>query len=114
MVAQVPNYGRQARKNPKYQESHTQELSRKYENMRWSLAETSSRYDDLVEQEKRIRILFDLPEFGISGLNTGGGNVLVGQLLGRQQILLQIVSNAITNQPLRGVQVQEQNPLAGA
>lgn len=37
-------------------------LKKKFEKMRWNLAEVERRYDELVEQEVRIRNLFDLPE----------------------------------------------------
>ncbi len=39
-----------------------QQLTEKYEQMRWYLAEVESRYDDLVRKEVHLRSLFDLPE----------------------------------------------------
>ena len=37
------------------------ELSRRYETMRWELAELNSKYEDLIEKEIAIRGMFDLP-----------------------------------------------------
>lgn len=36
-------------------------LQEKYEQMRWNLAEVTSRYDELIDKEIRIRSLFDIP-----------------------------------------------------
>ncbi len=39
-----------------------QQLSEKFEQMRWNLAEVEDRYTELVSREVRVRSLFDLPE----------------------------------------------------
>ena len=36
-------------------------LHEKYEQMRWNLAEVTSRYDELIDKEIKIRSLFDIP-----------------------------------------------------
>ena len=36
-------------------------LQEKYEQMRWNLAEVTSRYDELIDKEIKIRSLFDIP-----------------------------------------------------
>ncbi|MBD3258509.1 peptidoglycan DD-metalloendopeptidase family protein [candidate division GN15 bacterium] len=43
-------------------EAENQELADKYESLRWSLAETESRYSDLVQKEIALRTIFDLPQ----------------------------------------------------
>jgi murein DD-endopeptidase MepM/ murein hydrolase activator NlpD len=42
--------------------AENQQLSDKFEQMRWNLAEVEDRYNELVSREVRIRSLFDLPE----------------------------------------------------
>ena len=42
--------------------SENLQLSEKFEQMRWNLAEVEDRYSELVSREIRIRSLFDLPE----------------------------------------------------
>jgi len=36
-------------------------LQEKYEQMRWNMAEVTSRYDELIDKEIKIRSLFDIP-----------------------------------------------------
>ncbi|MBD3331933.1 peptidoglycan DD-metalloendopeptidase family protein [candidate division GN15 bacterium] len=43
-------------------ETENEELSAKYEELRWHLAEVDARYDDLVQKEVAIRTIFGLPE----------------------------------------------------
>jgi hypothetical protein len=42
--------------------AENQQLSEKFEQMRWNMAEVEDRYNELVSREVRIRSLFDLPE----------------------------------------------------
>ena len=37
-------------------------LADKFENLRWSLSETESRYNDLIQKEIALRTIFDLPQ----------------------------------------------------
>jgi len=50
-----------------------QQLSEKFEQMRWNLAEVEDRYSELVSREVRIRSLFDLPEIDTEERQLGVG-----------------------------------------
>ncbi len=54
--------------------AENEELHRKFEKMRWDLAEVERRYTDLVRKEIAVRTLFDLPEIdaGERQLGVGG------------------------------------------
>lgn len=39
-------------------------LAKRFERIRWDLAEVDTRWDELVEKEVRIRTMFDLPDVG--------------------------------------------------
>lgn len=54
--------------------SENKSLEEKYEQIRWSLAEAESRFEELADQEVRIRSLFGLPEIddGARELGVGG------------------------------------------
>lgn len=54
--------------------SENKSLADKYEQIRWNLAETESRFEELAEKEVRIRTLFGLPEIdeGARQLGVGG------------------------------------------
>ena len=41
--------------------AENQALQEKFEQMRWNLAEVTSRYDELIDKEIKIRSLFDIP-----------------------------------------------------
>jgi murein DD-endopeptidase MepM/ murein hydrolase activator NlpD len=49
------------------------ELSRKFENLRWDLAEVESRYEELVQKEVALRTYFDLPEIDFDQRQLGVG-----------------------------------------
>lgn len=54
-------------------ESENQQLAQRYEELRWSLAETSTRYDQLVQKEIAIRSLFGLEEISADERQLGIG-----------------------------------------
>lgn len=58
-------------------------LSKKYEQLRWNVAEVESRYVELVEKEINIRELFELPEIstGQRMLGTGGPSYPIFEVL---------------------------------
>ncbi len=59
------------------------QLSEKYEEIRWAMAETGARYDELVEKEIALRRAFGLPEINLEErqLGIGGpGGAPVAQL----------------------------------
>jgi murein DD-endopeptidase MepM/ murein hydrolase activator NlpD len=69
--------------------SENQHLAGKYEELRWALAETGDRYDELVQKEIAIRAVFDLPEIAIEErqLGIGGpGAQIVSPLSETQQL----------------------------
>lgn len=43
-------------------ETENQELTEKYEKLRWNLAEADSRWNDLIQKEVALRTIFDLPQ----------------------------------------------------
>jgi len=49
------------------------ELAAKYEELRWSLAETDARYNDLVRKEIALRQVFGLPEINLEERQLGVG-----------------------------------------
>jgi len=49
------------------------ELAGKYEELRWSLAETDARYNDLVRKEIALRQVFGLPEINLEERQLGVG-----------------------------------------
>ncbi len=53
--------------------TENQQLSDKFEQMRWNLAEVEDRYTELVSREIRIRSLFDLPEIPEEARQLGVG-----------------------------------------
>ncbi|MCP4684362.1 MAG: peptidoglycan DD-metalloendopeptidase family protein [bacterium] len=53
--------------------AENQQLAAKYEELRWALAETSDRYDELVQKEIAIRAVFDLPEISLEERQLGIG-----------------------------------------
>jgi murein DD-endopeptidase MepM/ murein hydrolase activator NlpD len=53
--------------------AENQELAEKYEELRWALAETSDRYEELVQKEIAIRAVFDLPEISAEERQLGIG-----------------------------------------
>ncbi|MCB2231076.1 M23 family metallopeptidase [bacterium] len=53
--------------------AENQQLAQKYEKIRWDLAETNSRYHDLVQKEIAIRTMFDLPEINTEERQLGIG-----------------------------------------
>ncbi|RME28638.1 MAG: M23 family metallopeptidase, partial [Candidatus Zixiibacteriota bacterium] len=54
-------------------QQENQDLARKYEQMRWDLAEANSRYQELVQKEIAIRTMFDLPEINLEERQLGVG-----------------------------------------
>jgi murein DD-endopeptidase MepM/ murein hydrolase activator NlpD len=42
--------------------TENEQLAKKFEELRWDLAETDARYNELVKKEVMIRTMFDLPE----------------------------------------------------
>ena len=50
-----------------------EELARRYEQLRWDLAEVNSRYQELVQKEIAIRTMFDLPEIDLQERQLGVG-----------------------------------------
>lgn len=53
--------------------TENQNLTSKYEQMRWDLAEVDSRYQDLIKKEIAIRTMFDLPEINTEERQLGIG-----------------------------------------
>ncbi len=53
--------------------AENQQLAAKYEELRWALAETGDRYDELVQKEIAIRAVFDLPEISVEERQLGIG-----------------------------------------
>jgi len=49
------------------------QLATKYEELRWALAETGDRYDELVQKEITLRAVFDLPEISLEERQLGIG-----------------------------------------
>ena len=65
------------------------QLAEKFENLRWSLAETDSRYNQLVQKEIALRTIFDLPEISTEErqLGIGGpGALSVAQMSETQKL----------------------------
>jgi len=50
-----------------------QQLAAKYEELRWALAETGDRYEELVQKEIALRAVFDLPEISVEERQLGIG-----------------------------------------
>lgn len=48
-------------------------MNKKFEQMRWDLAEVERRYTDLVQKEMAVRTLFDLPEISLEERQLGIG-----------------------------------------
>ena len=66
-----------------------QELSQKYEDIRWTLVETDNRYNELVGKEIALRQVFGLPEINLEErqLGIGGpGGMSVASLSETEQI----------------------------
>lgn len=53
--------------------SENDELAGKYEELRWSLAQVRTRYDDLVQKEVALRSVFGLPEINSEERQLGVG-----------------------------------------
>jgi murein DD-endopeptidase MepM/ murein hydrolase activator NlpD len=53
--------------------AENKQLATKYEELRWALAETGHRYDELVQKEIAIRAVFDLPEISLEERQLGIG-----------------------------------------
>ena len=53
--------------------TENKELMERYEQLRWSIAEIESRYQDLVDKEITIRTAFDLPEINTEERQLGVG-----------------------------------------
>ena len=54
-------------------QQENQELSQKYEEIRWTLAETDNRYSELVKKEIALRQVFGLPEINLEERQLGIG-----------------------------------------
>lgn len=54
-------------------QSENEQLSQKYEELRWSLSETDIRYNELVQKEIALRQVFGLPEINIDERQLGVG-----------------------------------------
>jgi len=54
-------------------QQENQELSQKYEEIRWTLAETDNRYSQLVKKEIALRQVFGLPEINLEERQLGIG-----------------------------------------
>ncbi len=54
-------------------QQENQELSQKYEEIRWTLAETDNRYTELVKKEIALRQVFGLPEINLEERQLGIG-----------------------------------------
>lgn len=65
---------RVAEKDLEQLRAENEQLSEKYESLRWTLAEVENRYEQLSEKEIKIRQLFELPEISTEErqLGTGG------------------------------------------
>lgn len=69
--------------------TENQRLATKYEEIRWSLAETDARYGDLVQKEIALRSFFGLPEISFQErlLGVGGPDPLIVQPLSKTEQL---------------------------
>jgi len=70
-------------------QQENQELSQKYEEIRWTMAETDNRYQELVKKEIALRQVFGLPEINLEErqLGIGGpGGMSVASLSETEQI----------------------------
>jgi len=70
-------------------QQENQELSQKYEEIRWTLAETDKRYSELVKKEIALRQVFGLPEINLEErqLGIGGpGGMSVASLSETEQL----------------------------
>ncbi len=54
-------------------QAENEQLAEKYEQVRWSLAETDTRYQELVQKEIALRTMFDLPEISSDERQLGIG-----------------------------------------
>lgn len=54
-------------------QAENEQLSKKYEELRWSLSETDIRYNELVQKEIALRQVFGLPEINIEERQLGVG-----------------------------------------
>jgi len=57
-------------------QAENRQLMQKYEKIRWDLAESNERFQDLVQKEIRIRTMFDLPEISTEERRLGIGGPL--------------------------------------
>lgn len=77
--------------------SENSELARKFEQVRWNLAEVESRYQTLVEKEIYYRVLFDLPQvnaeerqLGIGGPDPAGLSTMSSAELSARETEVQV------------------------
>jgi hypothetical protein len=57
-------------------EAENVQLANKFEELRWSLAESESRYNDLIQKEIALRTIFDLPQVNPDERKLGIGGPL--------------------------------------